>query len=642
MPFVNEREFAEAEIGDICAAKERLAAKAGKDRQLLLLHPTIKTVRYASFLQDQKVPTGGQLAFERVKASGALVNYALYSFAAAYFSRIDPSELQGLWRSFRDNVGRDGKYVYAAWKKNLLNTKFRLLCDCLAKHKIGEALRTQYVRYVNSVLALGFVVYRDGGDGIGEIRPQRPQPKRHAKITQNNNFTETQTSTAAISEVSDTIGKITLDMRDKILSMDDIIVAIDRKTGTYFCEPIIKRGQKDCDVYRVLLFEEPGHHNPVKGYCINSICAKIDPQVTDTLRLYNIYKESSAQAASTYRALLARDDTNDFAEVAGAADAESQMFGKPEDLDHTVTQFLIELHNKNTPGVDSVMRDLASGNFKRKHGGDGHTNAIKKVPILETLDPLFGRNVVEKSTRDFSARFLAPVGKMKTATTDGDGKTMTDYISKRYRAMYEKATTYEKCLGNLATVSKRLARDKESLNTRYSVLCDNYQRLLSRQRDDNDHDTTKTELYDTFLPTEDTTHHHETHTNHIIPDGYKVMSASVTPRLPDFMASYKILSDHWISILRDIGRFVPVYNPTGERIDEKPSISTEQTLYKPFLTLVQLATFYTTSFEEPLAALSLRVIFDTVFEDSLCGLLMRATELEDADDAAEVNASDKT
>ena len=606
----------------------RLERKAGSTCKLVLLHPTEKTVRYTSLLNDQKVPTRGQLAVERVKSSGSLFNYALYTFTECYFKKHNPRELRDLWLGFKrqiDDKDVPAIQVFNAWKKNLLKTKFEIVCNCLRKYKIEETLRTQYVRYVNSVLSLGFVVYREP---VTTKQTTTTKSRPRAKCRSNNNFTETSTSTSAFADIEDAIGLVQKTMGDKIVGTDEVIVAVDHKSGEFHCEPIV---QDKTRLYSVYLFGEPTHHNPCDGYTIDSICAKIDPHATEIVDLYNIFKQSTIDAALPCRALLtsSSDDT-----TTGKLNKTTNLFDGGDDdedrIDTTVSRFLTELHKKRVTGqgdTDGVVRDLICGRFNKYTANSGSSSscAVKKPPLptIELMNTLSGPSIVEKGKRDFSASFLAKVD--GTKKDDHIDKTLIDYFSTTLRKSQMKIKTYEQCIGSLSAVSKRLAHDKQTLTDKCAVL--EGDREMRRQREEEEEQSPF--LTQTFGKNKKRKVEggRQLWTG-IIPDGFKVVASSVTPHALEYVPFYNMYSDYWLSVLRDHWGFVPVYNPTGEKIDEKPTRNTEQVLYKPFLELMGLDTFFTLDIDEPLATMSQHRLFSSLFEGSLAGQYVKMIECQ--------------
>lgn len=687
MPFIKEDEYATREFHKLNHAVTRLAKKAGHESRLMFLHPTENTVRYASYLQDQKLPTKGQLAFERVKSSGNLLNYALYTFTDIYFKHHDPNELCGLWDNFlsrsqlpssRQNEVR----LFRAWKTNLLKTKYELLRKTL--QCIDQTIRVQYVRYVNSILALGFVSYRES-----MINDQLKQDKKINNdafiINNHNNYTETHSSTSAYVLVKDKIRDVEMKMRDKIIALDDVVVAVDTCTGTLWCEPLnsLMSSEKEKCCYKTCIFSEPGHHNPTKGYTVDSICAKIDPQIIETLQFYDIFKRATVHASRPCRAILTRscDEETALFKSSSASSLnklpnEVTIAGSGDD-DETgnkvLTGFLLDLHNNDSlmeeKNVDKIVAKLVNGNYAKDAFAKSGTCAIKKGQdletisqqqgILEMLDVLPGQDIVHKTQQRFSAAMLQDTSsattKSRYKTRLAVEKTLVGELKKHLKSVSGKNKTYVKCIRALAALNHRTAASKRKLEhqtfTMRTKLCQTNKRLKTLIRDEQQarkHDAEH--WWNVFSPSsvtllqETTSDSDEENYNDtdvdderdvfFTPEGYKVASAALTPHPPDYLAMRKILEEYWMSILRDCWGYEPHINPTGEKIDEKPSANTEDVLYKPFLHLMGLTTYFTimptdsSKRPPPLALMEERELFDNIFEQSLCGQMLKIREDE--------------
>lgn len=792
MPFVSDQDYAEREYHKITLAKKRLENKAGPDSRLVPLHPTVETVRYVSYLQDQKLPTKGQLAFERVKSSGSLLNYALYTFTDIYFKNHDPNELCDLWTKFNQLFKLSPRvnehHRFTVWKTNLLKTKFELLRKAL--QCLDETIRVQYVRYVNSILALGFVAYRNKTISPALTTPSSPEDlfdkaaaddairaaesQRMVQMcggVNNNNFTECLSSTAAYARVIGNIQHIQCTMKDKIIPIDDVLVAVDTCTGELWCEPlnnvaavdksssgVYNNDHNDTDDYNILVFNEPGHQNPSRGYVIDSICAKIDPQVTETLNFYDMYKRATLYAAQPYRAILAKepsnnsdaknkrnDDDESIFKMAASSSSSSWCYDSSVDdvydsatvtcgatNDKMVTRFLLDLRKNNLTedkDVDKVIRKLTSGQYaSRDYIDDGGSCAVNKRGnssnnILELMDPLDGQSIVEKSKQVFSAALLRNSSSATVKPAEEFKKklefekNLVDHLVKQVKQTTSKNQTYVKCIRNLAILSSKTTAQKRKLEDKHTMmeleLVDTKKRLEiiqakmasqnittstvaatnakkkksdiakvkkdsflkafldgSRHSSDDDDDdddviNTKSEKKSSSLAAtvaglaakqQQRRERRQSKSNDILccPEGYKVAASTVTPHPPDYLTLRKILDDYWLSILRDYWGYEPEFNPTGEKIDEKPSSNTEDVLYKPFLNLMGLTTYFTitnsapffssspsaatitsttpptnsttTVRPPPLAILDERDLFNKVFEQSLCGQTLKLVE----------------
>lgn len=588
--FINERSEA------ILTASNRLVHRS-KTKTLLRIHPTEKTIRYTSFLQNNKLLTPGQIAFERIKEAGSLINYIIYNCAQDYFSRHEPDEIKTLWMAFRESVNARGIDVYHAWKSNFLNTKFQLLIHILYKHDVHNIIKCQFSRYVQSVVALGLVPYQITEDTVHDIKI----PPVQATLVHNNNFTECSSSTKARLYVDELIGRKVEIIRNKIANLDEIIIAVNPINREYYCDPVYRQGGIS---YKIYPSEEPCLHNMTEGYSLNSICAKLDNSITFVLDLQNMYKQAIVHGTTPYRALICPENiTDDIIKRTNAHHDDD------DDINHATTNFLINIHKKGVKDPQSIVKDLVGGKFKRTFDDVDETTTVKKTPLLEKM----GYDVADRSRTEFAHRLFT--NKM-TEPKDGKNNKMFEYVSQEYQKCIKQNKTFYKCISGLSLVNNKISRENDLLLSRVDALKDQLQ-------------TTTTSKSDLFNLDDRDVHKKSDTSLSMIPPGYKVMNSSVTPQMPDIEQFTKMVSDLWMAMLRDVICFIPEYNHTGDKIDEKPTQRTEAYLYKPFLTLLGFDVEGVVDFDEPLAIKSARDIFNRIFEESICGKIMQVVEAEE-------------
>ena len=105
-------------------------------------------------------------------------------------------------------------------------------------------------------------------------------------------------------------------------------------------------------------------------------------------------------------------------------------------------------------------------------------------------------------------------------------------------------------------------------------------------------------------------------------DSYKIFAASTTPKLPELETVLKHLSDNWLTALRDCFGFKPEYNAVNHKIDECPSFTTEEKLYKPFLDLLNCPQNWSFASNQPLSLENPYLLYTTVFKNSFVGHIL--------------------
>lgn len=112
-------------------------------------------------------------------------------------------------------------------------------------------------------------------------------------------------------------------------------------------------------------------------------------------------------------------------------------------------------------------------------------------------------------------------------------------------------------------------------------------------------------------------------------DSYKVFAASTTPKPPELQTVLKQLSDNWLTALRDCFGFKPEYNAVNHKIDECPSFTTEEKLYKPFLDLLNCPQNWSFASNQPLSLENPYSLYATVFKNSFVGHILVNYAIQD-------------
>ena len=576
--------------------------------------------------------TEGQITLERAKYNCNPDYYLLCDYATYFFDLLKPIDLMKSWENYKEQTSIflcDESALHTtqfkAWQETLITMMFHRISRLLSD--LTVMTQNDFKKYFEGILTLGIAPYR------------RTKTRKKTDL----DFNDTDQSCAM---------QNTLDCDEFIRALTTIK---DKVKTRYFEDGIFCNLEDTLIIMTVSNTEKSEFHaidintmEPLELYVsppmwsyfreirYNSLCALMETPMKETKFWYDMYKNVAQYEAVPFKSLLCQnsDETKDymktFEEISRTTEncENNELKGKKDLL-----LFLLKLKTSTSKNelqslVENMITDSSSYPDERLKG-DGTTSSITKHGKNEEfLSILPGNSLIEKTRRDYQTDML------KCIPSDTEESANSSILSAMTNQMYrfqENNDKYKKCIRATADMLARGNREKEVLQE----TCRQYEEILNRVQQP---EQPKQDCWSFAELHNDPVVNPMTVKENILNDE-KVIASRLNPVGPDYKSKYEHLNRLFQCVLRDRFGFIPVYTPTNERVDEVPSLTTQKTFIKPFLTMCGINTDWTVTLEDtsnrflPLSQTQPKALFKAVFHSSpiggICFILKKSIEEKD-------------